>query len=433
MSPEKAPEPHLILDRRVKGLGVSPTLASRERARALIATGRSIAQLGLGQSPFPVPEPVVEALRASASERDYLPVRGLPALRDAVASYHRERHDVGRTAADIVVGPGSKELMFLLKLAFSGEVLVPSPAWVSHDAQARLAGRPLRWLPVHVESDLKVTPDVLEAACRRGGARRHLLVLNYPNNPTGATYSAAELADLAEVCARRNILVLSDEIYGELDHEGRHVSLARFYERGTIISSGLSKWCGAGGWRLGVFSMPAAMRALGDAIAAAGSETYSTTSAPIQHAAVRAFQLGDEIEAYLGKARKILRTMTRWCAAELRTGGLTVIEPAGAFYLFPDFGPLVDRLAAAGIGDDVTLCERLLDEAGVSCLPGTSFGMLAGTFYIRLALVDFDGGKALAACAEEELDEAFVAAHCAEIHRGVRAISSWARALPDAS
>jgi aspartate aminotransferase len=418
-----------LLDSRVSGLGISPTLGSRERVERIALTGRAVSRFGLGQSPFPVPASVVETLRAHAREKDYLPVRGLPALRASVANYHQRRHGIARTPGDVVVGPGSKELMFLLKLSFNGDVLVPAPAWVSHDPQARLAGRPVCWLPVRPEEDLRVSPEILDAECRRGGARRRLLVLNYPNNPTGATYTAAELEELGAVCARHDVIVLSDEIYGELDFEGRHVSLARFHERGTIISSGLSKWCGAGGWRLGVFSLPPELRELGDAIAAVGSETYSSTSAPIQYAGVRAFELGDDLEAYLVTARRIIAAIGRWAAAELRAAGLAVIEPAGGFYVFPDLGALAPRLARAGITDDLALAERVLEETGVSALPGSQFGMPRESLYLRLALVDFDGGRVMTAAEGlAELDEAFLAAQCPAVVRGVRALGDWARA-----
>jgi aspartate aminotransferase len=417
-----------LLDRRVVGIGISPTLGSRDRVERMAAAGRPVSRFGLGQSPFPVPALVVEALRAHAPEKDYLPVRGLKALRAAVAAYHQARHGVARTSDDIVVGPGSKELMFLLKLCYAAEVIVPAPAWVSHAPQARLASRPVRWLPVRPEDDLRVTADVLDAVCRAGGERRRLLILNYPNNPTGATYTADALAELGDVCARRGVVVLSDEIYGELDFEARHVSLARFHPRGTIISSGLSKWCGAGGWRLGVFSMPPELRELGDAIAAVGSETYSSTSAPIQFAGVRAFQLGEELERYLALARRIMAGVARFAAAELRAAGARVIEPAGGFYVFPDLGDLAPALARARVVDDVALAERVLEETGVSALPGSSFGMPAGSFYLRLALVDFDGARAMASCGEV-VGEPFIAAHCPAVHRGVRALADWMRAL----
>jgi aspartate aminotransferase len=415
-----------LLDPRVGATGHSPTLASRERANALCAAGRRVHRLELGQSPFPVPQPVVDALRAHAAEKDYLPVRGLPELRRAVADYHRRRHGVTRAEDDVLVGPGSKELMFLLLFSFNGEFLVPTPAWVSYAPQARLAGRKLKLLPTAASEGHRLTAAALERVCRFEGSAPRLLVLNYPSNPTGATYAAGELAELADVCRRHDVIVLSDEIYGELHFQGQHNSLVGYYEEGTILSGGLSKWCGAGGWRLGTFSFPPGLRWLADAIAAVGSETYSTTSAPIQYAAVRAFRAGAEIEDYLRDARRVLATLLGWSASVLRKCGVDVLDAAGGFYLFPDFERLRGRLDARGIRSDLDLAGCLLDDIGVSALPGRDFGMDPGSLHLRLALVDFDGAKALAAApAHDSIDESFLRRYCAPTYEAVRAIAAW--------
>ncbi|MDR7513138.1 MAG: pyridoxal phosphate-dependent aminotransferase, partial [Armatimonadota bacterium] len=285
----------MSLNLNVRGLKPSPTLAIQAECEALARQGRRVLRLGLGQSPFPVPEPVVETLRANAHRKEYLDVRGLQALREAVAEYHRRRHGVPCAPDDVLVAPGSKELMFLLQVAYYGELVVPTPAWVSYVPQAQIVGRRVTLLPLAGRADgWRLQPGRLEALCAEDPDRPRILILNYPSNPTGVTFSADELASIAEVARRYRIVVLSDEIYGELHHQGRHVSIARYYPEGTIISGGLSKWCGAGGWRLGTFAFPPAMAPLRDAMAAIASETYTSTSAPIQYAAVRAFQGGLE-------------------------------------------------------------------------------------------------------------------------------------------
>lgn len=413
------------LDERIADLAPSATLAIQERANALIAEGRKVFKLGLGQSPFPVPLPVVEALRSSAAEKDYLPVRGLRELRAAVSRYHRLRDGVARSPDDVLIGPGSKELMFLLQICFHGELLIPTPAWVSYAPQARIAGRRMRYLPTSPAGGFRLTPETLVSACAQDPEVPKLLVLNYPSNPMGGSYGRPQLVELAEVCREHNVIVLSDEIYGELEFNGQHVSMARFYEEGTIVSSGLSKWCGAGGWRLGTFTFPGRLRRLLDAMAAVGSETYSSTCAPVQYAAVRAFRGGSEIEQYLSDARRVLACLLGWSAAELRKAGVSVVEPAGGFYLFPDFGPLRPALAARGIRTDVELCGRLLDEAGVAALPGTCFGMPEDTLYVRFAMVDFAGARALEAAARAELDEAFLRRHLKPTYEAVHAIRAF--------
>ena len=209
-----------------------------------------------------------------------------------------------------------------------------------------------------------MTPRQLAAICQEDADRPRLLVLNYPGNPEGGSYSADELQELAAVARRFGVILLSDEIYGQLHHRGEHVSVARFYPEGTIVSSGLSKWCGAGGWRLGTFTFPPDLAWLMEAMAAVASETYTSVSTPIQFAAVRAFKDGLAIERYLWHVRRILAGLGQRCAESLERAGARVRPPVGAFYLFPDFSPFGERLAERGIQDSNSLCERLLEETG---------------------------------------------------------------------
>ncbi len=417
----------------VRGLRPSATLAINERCRELERDGRQVFRLGLGQSPFPVPRTVVEALRAHASQKDYLPVRGLEALRDAVARYHARRQGIPCTGDDVIIGPGSKELMFLLQLAYDGELVIPTPSWVSYEPQARILGRPVRWVPTRAEEGWRLLPGALERLCAAEPGRPRILILNYPANPHGGSYTSDELAALAETARRLRIVVLSDEIYGELHYEGAHQSIARHYPEGTIVSGGLSKWCGAGGWRLGTFTFPRSMRWLLQAMAAVASETYTSTSAPIQFAAVRAFEGGTEIERYLWRSRRVLGALARALTARLRAAGARVVDPAGAFYLFPDFGDLREPLRARGIEGSAALCERLLEETGVAMLPGRDFGRPPEELTARIAFVDFDGARALEALAAAPTDfvpeAAFVESLAPNLFRAFDRLAAWLGAV----
>ncbi len=375
----------------------SATVAINERCNALRAEGREVFKLGLGQSPFPVPEVVVRELQNFAHEKDYLPVKGLLALRNAIAESHRLHDSIGSSGEDVLIGPGSKELMFLVQLVYYGDLVIPTPSWVSYAPQAEIIGRKVRWVPTRAEDQWQMTPAELENLCAEDPSRPRIVVLNYPNNPTGGTYKLDELKELARVARKHQVVLLSDEIYGQLHFKGQHVSIARFYPEGTIISGGLSKWCGAGGWRLGYFLFPRSLRWLLDAMAAAASETYTSTSAPIQYAAVRAYKGGLEIERYLRNVRRLLSALGRFCVTELTEAGVRVESPKGAFYVFPDFGPLRKKLAERGIRTSAELCDRLLDDTGVAVLPGSSFGRPPKELTARLAYVDFNGAVALAA------------------------------------
>lgn len=425
--------PHQHLNPNVLGLRASATIAINERSRALQAEGRTITRLGLGQSPFPVPEAVVEALRAHAHEKDYLPARGLPALRQAVADYLRRRQGLDFSGEHVLIGPGSKELLFLVQLVYGGELIIAAPSWVSYAPQARILGRQLTWLETDPGSGLGVTAQRLEAVCHGDPQRARLLILNYPGNPTGTSYDERQLEEIADVARRYRILLLADEIYGELTFNGAHRSMAHYYPEGTIVSGGLSKWCGAGGWRLGAFAFPPGLAGLADTMAAVASETFTSVSAPIQYAAVRAFQGGPDIDDYLARSRAVLKGLLEFGWQALRDAGAEVCRPCGGFYLFADFASRRDALRRAGIDDARGLCERLLEETGVASLPGSDFGMPADDLSLRLALVDFDGAAALcnvpATGDGYVADQAFLERYCQPTVDGIRAVARWVAAL----
>lgn len=425
---------HLNLN--VRGLGLSATVGINERSLELIRSGRSVARLGLGQSPFPVPAPVVEELRANASRKAYLAVRGLAELRESVAEYHRRRNGLGCSSEDVLIAPGSKELMFLLQVVYYGELVLPTPSWVSYAPQAQIVGRRVAMLHCRRENGWRLEPAALEALCRADPGRPRMIILNYPSNPTGLTYPPGELEALAEVTRRYGVLVLSDEIYGELHYRGEHESIARFFPEGTIVSSGLSKWCGAGGWRLGTFTFPSSLRWLLEAMAAVASETYTSTSAPIQYAAVRAFRGGLRIERYLWLARRILSALAQACVAELAAAGVDVPPPEGGFYLFPDFEPHRAALARRGIHTSDELAARLLEDVGIALLPGSVFGRDPRELTLRIAFVDFDGAKSMAALEarprEAPVDPEFLEHHCRSVLDAMRRLRAWIQADSEA-
>jgi aspartate aminotransferase len=417
--------PHLSM--AVRGLKPSPTVAINERSDALRREGRHIFKLGLGQSPFPVPDPVVESLREFAREKAYLPVKGLPELRAAVAAYEHRTIELECSGEDVMIAPGSKELMFLLQVAFYGDLVVPTPAWVSYAPQANILQRTVEFLPMREADGWRLDPDELAAVCREDAARPRILILNYPSNPAGTTYDADHLGRIAAVAREYGLIVLSDEIYGELHFEGRQPSIATAYPEGTIVSTGLSKWCGAGGWRLGAFVFPRQLRWLQEAMAAVASESYTATSAPIQYAAITAFVGGPEISDYLRRARRILAALGSFVTRTLRAAGVTLPDPEGGFYVFVDFENHREALAARGIKTSPQLAERLLEDTGVALLPGNAFGRAKDELTVRIAYVDFDGDAAMKALADDGglPADAWLRARCGGVVTAIERIADW--------
>lgn len=424
---KKQPDVHLNLN--VRGLPLSATLAINELSNDLIRQGKYVIKLGLGQSPFPVPQSVEEELKVNAHQKDYLPVTGLRELRGAVADYHQRSNHIATTPDHILIGPGSKELMFILQLVYYGDLVIPTPSWVSYAPQAHIIGRHIHWLKTDAENNWKVTPDCIDELCQKDPNKPRLLILNYPANPHGYTYSEKELKALARQLKKYKVLVLSDEIYSELDYDGNHVSIAQFYPEGTIISSGLSKWCGAGGWRLGTFAFPPNLEWLMSAMATVASETFTSTSAPIQYAAIRAFKGGLDIEHYLANSRRVLHSIATAIVGRMQDAGFKLKMPDGAFYLFPDFAPFKEKLHQRGITTSQQLCEHILKDTGVAMLPGEAFGRPPEELTVRLAFVDFDGAKALTAAEQvpldQPLDKSFATQYCGACVTGIEKIIEW--------
>lgn len=418
---------HLNLN--VRGLAPSATLAINEKSAEMQAKGLPVYRLGLGQSPFPVPERVVQALRDHAHEKDYLAVNGLKALREAVAGFNMRTQGIETHPDYVMIGPGSKELIFILQLVYYGDVVIPTPSWVSYSPQARIAGRHVYWVPTSPDNFWRMSPDQLDKICRADPDKPRVAILNYPSNPTGYTYPLERLKQLARVARKYKVILVSDEIYGLLHFKNEHVSVARYYPEGTIISSGLSKWCGAGGWRLGTFSFPENLEWLHRAMTIVASETFTSTSAPIQHAAVTAFNGGEDIDTYLHHSRRILKALATYAVDRLKEMKVKTPMPHGAFYLFPDFGFYRDSLAKREIYTSVELCTAILEETGIAILPGYEFGRDPAELTARIALVDFDGDKAIAAASSEysgkEIDEVFVKSYAARLTTAFDKLKDW--------
>jgi aspartate aminotransferase len=421
---------NLGLNPLLKDIKPSATLVINELSAQLLQKGQEVYKFGFGQSPFPVPRPLIETLKLKAAEKDYLPVRGLPILRNAIADFHHHHHGLNFTGEDVLVAPGSKELIYdFLLCADIQEVLIPAPSWVSYEPQSLLTGRKVSWLYGTLKNSWKLSPNILAAHCRISESKNKALILNYPSNPLGISYTANELNDLTKVFKKENIVVISDEIYGELHHEGQHCSLSKIYPKGTVVTSGLSKWAGAGGWRLGYALIPKNLHHILEAMSIVASETFTTTSAPIQYAAVKAFELFDtpEIQDYVHKARAILKGIGYYVYGALKEAGVDLSLPEGGFYLYPDFEKWRAALAQRGINNSEDFCTTLLKETGVALLAGSHFGHNNGPLTARLSYVDFDGALAMnkLQLGNIKVDKEFVGMYCPKIVNGVAKLIQW--------
>ena len=385
----------------VRRSGQSQTLLVNQLSQERASRGEKIFRFGFGQSPFPVPREIRDALAKSAHRKEYMSVQGYAPLREAIATFHNSMENKDWRAEQIVVGAGSKILIFCVMAALRrAEVLLPMPSWVSYQPQAGLAGHKVSWIDTTFADQWRLTPDRLEEFCssRIDSTGPLVLVFNYPSNPTGQTYSREQLRELAEVMRKHEIVVIADEIYSLLSFENRHATLDEFYPEGCITSSGLSKWCGAGGWRLGFVRIPDTLgETFFQSVLGIASETYSCAPSPVQLAAVRAYGDPPFARAFLDKQIDLLREASRRCSGALQRAGVEVHAAQGGFYLFPGFDKFQDGLSGRGISTSEEFVSALMADTGVAVLPGSAFGMPAESLTARLAFVDFDGEQVLAA------------------------------------
>ena len=320
-----------MLKNLVKDLKPSSTLLINETSRRLEAQGKKIYKFGFGQSPFKVPENIVKELKDNAHQNKYLPMQGLSELRNAVAKYTSIKKNYDYKSDNVIIGPGSKELMFLLHVIFDGEIILPAPSLVSYAPQAILGRNKIQILQTKRENNWFPTASEIEEIILKDQKKNYLLFLNSTNNPSGLICD--NLEEIASIAKKYNLIILSDEIYSELCFEDGYQSISNFCPEKTIISTGLSKWCGAGGWRLGYFLVPDSLIEIKNMINVLASETFSAVSAPIQYAAIKAYE--NDHSNYINKSRKILSVVGNYVYENLKSNKVLINKPQGGFYLMP--------------------------------------------------------------------------------------------------
>jgi len=385
----------------------SQTLLVNQLSLTKENNNETVYKFGFGQSPFPVPGKITSALAHAAYRKEYMSVQGHMPLREAIAEFHKTTENKDWHSDNIIIGAGSKILLFCVMAAFEkAEILLPAPSWVSYEPQGKLAGHKVSWLTTDYADKWHLTASQLEHFCsnRENPELPLILILNYPSNPTGQTYQKEELNQLANVMKKHNIIVIADEIYSLLSYQSNTSSIADFYPQGCIVSSGLSKWCGAGGWRLGFMHIPPQLKGLLSTVIGVASETYSCAPSPIQIAATKAYSDIELANNFLETQISILSKISDFCAATLNENKIKVHAAQGGFYLFPDFSNFKEKLNQQAIFTSEQLCKHILEDTGVALLPGSAFGMPEESLTTRLAFVDFDGEQVFNKNATQELN-----------------------------
>ena len=408
------------IKKNILKLKESSTLVINEKSKELIKQGKKVYQFGFGQSPFPVPEKIVEALKNHAHRKEYLPIQGLPKLRETISNYLKKKTGNNYPKENILITPGSKEAMLLMHIAFKGEIIIPAPGWVSYEPQAQIGSNKVHWIETSRVNNWFPTAAELEKKIKKVGKNKNLIfIINSPNNPSGAV--CKNLKELAKIAKKYKLIVLSDEIYTDLTFEKNYESISKYYHELTFITSGLSKWCGAGGWRLGFLAVPKKLEDFLTSLKSLASESYSTVNTPTQFAAVEAYD-GD-YEVYKNKVKGILNAVGDYVYKNLKSNKILINPPQGAFYLMPEFKNNKYKNSSK-------LCEAILDETGVAMLPGSDFGFSPKRMLTRLSYTDFNGTEFFKNVSNyKSIDDDMIKKYAPNVVEGVSKLTNWAQNL----
>jgi len=408
-----------MLKKIVKDLKPSSTLKINEISRELENKGGKIFKFGFGQSPFQIPLNIVNELKNNAHQNKYLPMQGLNELREVVAKYTSAKKDYNYSSQNVIIGPGSKELMFLLHILFDGEIILPTPSWVSYVPQAILGRNKIQSIQTTRENNWFPTGTEIEKIILKDKNKNYLLFLNSPNNPSGQV--CENLEEISKVAKKYNLIILSDEIYSELSFEDDFKSISSFCPEKTIISTGLSKWCGAGGWRLGYFIIPNTLNHLRDSINVLASETFSSVSAPIQYAAIAAY--ANDYSEYINNSRNILKAVGNYVYENLKSNKVIINKPQGGFYLMPEF--INKKFSTSS-----EMCDNILKETGVALLPGSDFGFVKTKMLVRLSFTDFNGQEFMTKTKDKKkIDNNLILKLAPKIAEGVDKLNKWSETI----
>ncbi|MBX4948643.1 pyridoxal phosphate-dependent aminotransferase [Rhizobium binae] len=368
-----------VIADRLKNVSISASAAMTQRARELAAKGIKVVSLSSGEPDFPTPAHAIEAAHAAALAGDtkYPPMDGTPALKAAIIRKFKRDNNLDYDASQIVVSGGGKQVIFNAMLATCNpgdEVVIPTPSWVSYADIVKFAGGVPVAVPCHEQTGFKLHPEDLEAAIT---PRTKWLFLNFPNNPTGAACSRAEMTAIAEVMLRHpNVWIMTDDIYEHLVYDDfQFCTIAevepRLYDR-VLTMNGVSKAYAMTGWRLGFCAGP---KDLISAISNVNGQNGGGIATLTQAAATAAL---DGSQDLLKERAAIYKTRRDFVLDKLsQVEGLRCHRPEGAFYIYPNISGLIGKASKGGrkIETDVDFVMALVEEHHVATVQGAAYGM----------------------------------------------------------
>ncbi len=367
----------MSISKKVKEIAPSLTLEITAKAKKMKADGISIIGFGAGEPDFNTPEYIINSAKKALDTgfTKYTPAAGMLELKNAVCAKFLKDNGLKYEANQIVISSGAKSSLYHAICAIvdeGDEVILPAPFWLTYPELIKLAGGKCVYVSALKENGYKMTAEQFENAITD---KTKCLILNTPNNPTGAVYSKEEIKAIAEIAQEKGIYVISDEIYEKLVYDGeKHYSIAQYSEKMkdlTIIINGMSKTYAMTGWRIGYLAAPLA---IAKAISSMQSHTTSNACSISQYASVTAL-VDPEGEKFIEKMQKVFDERRRLMIEMLKdVKDIVCIEPKGAFYVFVNVQKLYGKsFEGTVINDSLTFADCAL-KCGVALIPGVAFG-----------------------------------------------------------
>ncbi len=368
------------LTKRVSGIAESATLAISAKAKQLKAEGKDIVNFGVGEPDFNTPDYIIEAAYTAMKDgrTKYTPASGITELKKAVVEETERATGLKYSPSQVVIGAGAKQPLYnaiAATIEEGDEVVIPSPYWVTYPELVKYCGGKCVFAETKPQNGYKMTAEELESVITDN---TRALILNSPNNPTGAVYTRKELEEIAVVLEKhKNIVIISDEIYRNLVYAGeKHISIAVLSEEmkeRTIIIDGMSKSYAMTGWRLGWAIAP---ENVAKAMTRAQSHMTSNVNSITQYASLTALTDREHSEKFISEMRETFAERRILAIETLQKAGVPFIKPNGAFYVLADVSKSFGKKSPSGeiIGNSVDFADKLLTESGVAVVPGIAFG-----------------------------------------------------------
>jgi aspartate aminotransferase len=334
-----------------------------------------------------------KALIKNAGMGAYASVSGILPLREAISEYNKYYFDVDVDPRRILIGNGTKQLIYNILELLHGTVILPTPTWLGYLPQIRFLRKNFHMLSTR-RNNGKIIPEELKHLALRLHDRQKILFLNNPNNPTGRVYDRLELEEIVDICRMYNIIVISDEIYAQTTYDfKRFVSMAEIYPEGAFVTNGLSKSHSSGGYRFGYVILPHPSSEILQNFKKIQAAEYTSVSTPIQHAAIAGFQPSKELSRYFEVTRNIHHIMSEYVYDSLNEiDGVRTTKPEATFYLLADFNAYTDDFHRHKIITSQQFSESIIGHPYHTAIVGGDSLVLERTdFSARIAFVDYNG------------------------------------------